>query len=378
VILTRSLVAAAAALLTLGTLSAQTRPPTPTSVPVATLLRADPLTLPGAVDSNSPVVWDLYDGRPELYVVTSIAGRPSRANGGEISQLGDPEPVEIEPWPTGGNWMEAVIRDSVGTWYGFYHNENNAEMCEQQPWKTYPRIGAARSTDQGATWTDLGIILEAAPETFACDTSNEYFVGGVGDFSALLDADQRDVYIYFSQYGREKEDQGVAVARVAWADLDDPVGKVTIWNDGVWLPPMSFEDESGQVHWEYPHATAIQPTTKPWHTGQEGNAFWGPSIHWNDSLQQYVMLLNRTVGDSFGQEGVYVAFNPRLDEPMGWSTPYKIVDGGGWYPQVVGLEEAHGTDAWASRIARFFMSGRSESLIEFSSAPNDSAAQRRR
>ena len=140
------------------------------------------------------------------------------------------------------------------------------------------------------------------------------------------------MYIYFSQYGREKEDQGVAVARVPWADLDDPVGKVTIWNDGVWLPPTSFEDESGQVHWEYPHATAIQPTTKPWHTGEESNAFWGPSIHWNDWLQRYVMLLNRTNGDGFGQEGIYVSFNLRLDDPLGWSTPYKILEGGSVVP----------------------------------------------
>src|SRR4029453_5693894 len=168
-------------------------------------------------------------------------GRPSRANGGDLSQLGDPESVEIEPWPTGGNWMEAIIADSVGKWYGFYHNETNEASCDDVQ-KTAPRVGLARSEDQGATWTDLGIVLEAPPDTFACDTSNEYFVGGVGDLSAMLDRDHNDVYIYFSQYGREKEDQGVAVARVPWADLDDPVGKVTIWNDGVCLPPTSFED----------------------------------------------------------------------------------------------------------------------------------------
>jgi hypothetical protein len=267
--------------------------------------------------------------------------------------------------------MESVIRDSVGTWYGFYHNENTADIVCGQQEKTYPRVGMARSTDQGANWTDLGIIIEAAPETFACDTSNLYFVGGVGDVTAMLDRDQRDVYIYFSQYGREKEDQGIAVARVPWADLDEPVGKVTIWNDGVWLPPTLIEDDNGLLHWEYPHATAIYPTTKPWHTGEEANAFWGASIHWNDWLQQYVMLLNRTNGDEFGQEGIYVSFNPRLDDPLGWSTPDKIVDGGGWYAQVVGLEETRGTDTWAGRAARFFMSGRSQSIIEFSPATDD-------
>ena len=243
--MTQAFLAVTTILLTAGTSAAQSRPPLPDQLPTVRLIAADAMRLPGDVDSNSPVVWDLYDGRPELYVLTSVAGRPNRANGGDLSQLGDPESVDIEPWPTGGNWMEAIITDSVGKWYGFYHNETNEASCDDVQ-KTAPRVGLARSEDRGATWIDLGIILEAPRDTFACDTSNGYFVGGVGDFSALLDRDHNDVYIYFSQYGREKEDQGVAVARVPWADLDDPVGKVTIWNDGVWLPPASFEDESGR------------------------------------------------------------------------------------------------------------------------------------
>src|SRR5260221_14434085 len=115
-------------------------------------------------------------------------------------------------------------------------------MCEGVD-KAFARIGAARSADQGATWTDLGIILDVPWDTFACDTRNAYFVGGVGDFTAVLDADRRDVYIYFSQYGREANQQGVGVARLPWADTDDPVGKVTVWNDGVWLPPDAVEDD---------------------------------------------------------------------------------------------------------------------------------------
>ena len=131
------------------------------------------------------------------------------------------------------------------------------------------------------------------------------------------------------------------------------------------------------MHWEYPHATAIQPTTKPWHTGEEATR--SGSVHSLErSLQRHAMFLNRTVGDSFGQEGIYVAFNRYLDDPLGWSTPYKIIDGGGWYPQVVGLEETRGSDAWASGTARFFMSGRSESLIEFRSTPHESEPETRR
>ena len=52
--------------------------------------------------------------------------------------------------------------------------------------------------------------------------------------------------------------------------------------------------------------------------------------------------------------------------------PHQIVDGGSWYPQVVGLEDARGTDSWAGQTARFFTSGRSDLLIEFVLPHNDS------
>ena len=40
------------------------------------------------------------------------------------------------------------------------------------------------------------------------------------------------------------------------------------------------------------------------------------------------------------------------------------MDGGGWYPQVAGLEPG-GTDKLAGQRARFFITGRSEAFIEF-------------
>src|SRR5205823_13170351 len=54
------------------------------------------------------------------------------------------------------------------------------------------------------------------------------------------------------------------------------------------------------------------------------NAFWGPSVHWNVYLEQYVMLLNRAKDESYTQEGIYVSFAPRLDDPRLWSPPEKI------------------------------------------------------
>ena len=92
----------------------------------------------------------------------------------------------------------------------------------------------------------------------ACDSANRFVLGGVGDVTAALDADGKDLYLYFSQYVRDGRSQGVAVARLAWADRDAPVGKAAIWNDGAWLP--ASENASIDGGWEYPlgHATGQQ------------------------------------------------------------------------------------------------------------------------
>lgn len=95
------------------------------------------------------------------------------------------------------------------------------------------------------------------------------------------------------------------------------------------------------------------------------DAFWGPSVHWNTFLNQYVMLLNHASDSDWYHEGVYVSYAPRLDDPRLWSVPAKLLDGGNWYPQVMGLEIGTGTDKVAGERARFFMSGVSQYLIHF-------------
>jgi len=41
--------------------------------------------------------------------------------------------------------------------------------------------GRHASTYQGVTWEGLGIILGAPPGSEACDSSNRFVLGGVGD-----------------------------------------------------------------------------------------------------------------------------------------------------------------------------------------------------
>jgi hypothetical protein len=301
--------------------------------------------------------------------LASAAGQPSLSSGRRLARLGQAEPVEFITHSGDRVWMESVIADEGGTWYGYYSNEVPAAFCER-PDRTLPRIGAARSRDRGETWEDLGIILEAPPGWHDCATPNQYFVGGVGDVSVVLDRESKDLYFYFSQYSRYAPAQGVALARLVWADRDSPVGRITVRNDGAWLHAtrVTTTDDEGntRTEWTYPSGTPLVAVTQPWHDEDPSDdAFWGASVHWNVSLQLYVMLLNRTRDEQFTQERIYVSFAARLDEPAAWTTPMKILDGGSWYPQVMGIETGEGSNKRPGARARLFLGGRSTQFIEF-------------
>jgi len=257
--------------------------------------------------------------------------------------------------------MEAIIPDVDGTWYGYYHLERPATMCGTTD-RVIPSIGAARSADFGATWESLGTVLAAPAFSFSCTTNDRYNVGGLGDFTVMLDPQSRDLYFFFSQYVRTEQLQGVGIARLAWADRDNPSRRVTVWQDGRWIPAaLRF----GPERW-IASAIPIFPAAEPWHDSDTAvDAFWGPSVHWNTYLQQYVMLLNRSKDTNWAQEGIYISFAPRLDDPRLWTTPTKILNGGMWYPQVIGIEDGSGTDKTAGELARLFMRGTSSQYLRF-------------
>ena len=140
---------------------------------------------------------------------------------------------------------------------------------------------------------------------------------------------------------------------------------MTIWRNGVWLPATTVHIGE-QQRWIYPAASPIFGAAEPWDDHDTVvDTFWGPSVHWNTYLARYVMLLNRAKDVDYRQEGIYVSFAPSLSDPQQWSAPIKILSGGTWYPQVLGLEEAAGTDKTAGEWARFFMLGESRHLIRF-------------
>jgi hypothetical protein len=312
---------------------------------------------PGDCDCNSPAHWQ----GGTLYVFNS-AGHPWRCSGSDLIHLDqDYRSCEYDNKANGGRWIECTWKADDGTLYGWYHLEPQgicpgAHPKSPQMSFTAPKIGAVKSSDDGATWHDLGIVLEAEPG-FRCDTKNLYFVGGNGDFSVMLNARKELLYFFISTYTGEAAKQGVAVARMPWNARDHPVGKVWKWHAGRWTEPGL----GGQV-------SPIFPARIDWHRA-DADAFWGPSVHWNSYLRQYVILLNRTKDASWTQEGIYITFNPDLSNPDRWSPPRKILDGPGanqWYPQVIGIEKTkQHTDKLAGQVARLFVRGQSRWEIVF-------------
>jgi hypothetical protein len=338
-----------------------------------TLSPASSMSLPGAVDSNSPVIWDIDDGERKVFVMTSFDGVPRLASGPSLDRLSTAADVSINPHPGYGVWMEAVVSDDVETWYGFYHNEWPAARCGRND-RMISRIGAARSTDRGRTWQDLGAVIQAPQSATACQSNNRYIIGGVGDLSVMLDPDKQYLYFFYSQYQQQREAQGVAVARMLWADRDRPAGRLALWRDGIWEPDAGRRELLATIpgslrrrpEWTYPAGTPLVAPAYAWHDADDRvDAFWGPSVHWNTALNQYVMLINRSKDESYSQEGVYVSYAPQLDDPSLWTTPARVLNGGKWYPQVIGSAPGSGTDKRAGATARFFMSGKSDWLINF-------------
>ena len=342
------------------------------AVPRTTLTPASTVTLPGSVDSNSPVMWDIDEGERKMFVLTSYDGVPRVASGPALGTLSAAADITMTPHPGYGVWMEAVVFDEVETWYGFYHNEWPATRCGRDD-RMVSRIGAAKSSDRGRTWQDLGAVIQAPQSATACQSNNRYIIGGVGDLSVMLDPNQQFLYFFYSQYQQQREGQGVAVARMLWADRDRPAGRLELWRDGIWEPeagrreflPTIPGSMRRRLEWTYPAGTPLVVPAYAWHDADDRvDAFWGPSVHWNTALEQYVMLLNRSKDENYSQEGIYVSYAPRLDDPALWTAPIKIFGGGKWYPQVVGLSPG-GTDKLAGESARFFMSGRSDWVINF-------------
>jgi hypothetical protein len=297
------------------------------------LVPIEPVWLPVLVDSNTASFWS----RGEYHLFSST-GSPLLSVGDgpmgeyltfEVTLVGVPEP----------SWIEAVHQEEDGTLLLWYHHEI-LDVCPGQALTT-PAIGAAVSYDGGRTLIDLGIVLDSGDPP-DCSAPNGYFAGGHGDFSVAFHPEDRYFYFYFTNYAGAPRRQGIAVARMAWEDRFTPAGSVYKFHRGAWNEPG--------LHGK---ATAIFPAAAPWQVA-ETDSFWGPSVHWNTHLGRFVMLLNRSFCEpGWPQEGIYLSINSDPLDPTAWPAPQKIIDGGEWYPYVLGLGPGE-TSAVAGKSALLF------------------------
>jgi len=152
--------------------------------------------------------------------------------------------------------------------------------------------------------------------------------------------------------------QGVAIARMAFGERQNPVGAVSKYFQGDWTEPGL----GGRLSPVFPAAVGWQQSNT--------DSFWGPSVHWNTYLESYVVLLNHACcAPNWPQEGIYIAYNPDLSDPAGWSAPYKILGkvtyDAGYCPQVIGTNPGE-SDTVAGQVARLYVHGRSDWTIVFS------------
>jgi len=359
-------------------------PQAPANQVPATFTPAPLLVFPNPTDSNSPLVW-IGD---QLTLFNSVDGHPDRSTGSQLQTEQSEEDGEpgsgFDDDVGSGRWLEAVIRDDdSGRLYGWYHEEIVSD-CPQGP-RLWPQIGATLSDDDGVTWQDLGLILTPRDGTVTCDTDHPVTNGGIGDFSVILDnntaPEDHYAYFIFSSYGGDLDEQGISFARMPWIDRDEPLDRLTgqsqasKWNGSEWSEPgiggrsEAIFHDAQQISW----------------TREQNNGYWGPSVHWNVDLNSFIVLMNRSGGDNYDPDGIYMTYTTALDSPLTWAQPKIVIEKDqGWYPEVVGDQAIHGTDKLAGSVARYFNMGRSSYTITFqlstrttSSTPTGTARTRR-
>ncbi|ANM29235.1 hypothetical protein ABI59_06000 [Acidobacteria bacterium Mor1] len=252
----------------------------PEVAPAAALIRTTEQTLPARPDQNLPLYWDDNGGTSTLNMLaTGTNSNQTTYEGSDLSDLASSstsfETTTVEFRQTYADGTDCnltgaaldaallagtcffgapgeIYRSVLGSFnipaqgpvpqrlYGWYHAEVLESGCGDCPafhvgYDLTPKIGVAVSEDDGLTWQDLGFVLEAPSSTFDC-LSTTGFVGGYGDLSVVADAAGSYVYVFFTSYRSDFNEQGVGIARFPASDasLRKPKQNMEIWKDGEW------------------------------------------------------------------------------------------------------------------------------------------------
>lgn len=364
--------------------------------PVGVLVPTDQFIFNSFVDCNMATVWvgDTFRIFPGKYGEDPLWGESHElkyASGSTVDETFQrpatafTEPIMPPNAPVGQTglhgavWFETLFQDKQDTTgrtiFALYHNENYPSTLPfdsltgtgyiDQNWpqglkgpetKTAVcRIGIMKSTDGGKSWTDRGILMEDLQPRMILRPHNNgiNFAGGVGDPSAVANGDF--LYVFYGEYGfpgeydQAKYDtavewrgQCISMARIALADLDNPVGKAKRW-DGKGFNAASNGVGSPVSSIQIPLAEGGGPASSP-----TAKYYWGPSVSWNNYLKCWVMLMARAEGPSWKGGSIFISFNTNADLGEGnnsqqWSTPKLLLDKPGhtvWYPSLQPINNA--------------------------------------
>jgi hypothetical protein len=227
--------------------------------PATTLYRA-----PNLIDNNITGFWESNQLHLEPGTWGNGAPVSSFYVGSTLSAASSASPLSHAVHPSLRNpagcqgksacfWAEGMYNAGNGTVYALVEDEG-WERCPGSR-KAHWRMGIVKSTDNGVTFDDAGIILDE-PGDDVCNTATPYLAGGVGDGAWIISGDY--AYIVYSVYGGTwtptAGSQGIAVGRILLSDLAAPVqsdpvtgepsgpSKVKKWYavrdvDGTWKVP---------------------------------------------------------------------------------------------------------------------------------------------
>lgn len=378
-------------------------PPTVTLVPTAPLKIESPV----GSDCNRPSWWvgdTFYQMVSNQHAWRSAGGRDVRsAQPFTLARFHDDDPAfgwdaarkwyvhdintADRPTRTQMRWMESAWRHPrTGVLYGLYHLEEGPYVrCPapyERPYLSVPHVGLARSTDNGASWRDLGLVLSDGTFPVTCDAEARFFTGGVGDPSMAVDPEGRWAYIAFTSYsGRDASRQGIQLARLAVADFDRPLApdgtsRARRWHAGGWTGPGLQGTPPAGLAQRWPagpigQATPILAPARSWQRA-DGGGFWGPSLSWNAHVGAWMLLLNNVSGArAFDAEGNYLAWIPSMAAPAPVpARPLRLSDlpnapAPRWYVQALGDPGMKGTSALTGQDARLFLGDESTVLLRF-------------
>lgn len=253
-----------------------------------------------------------------------------------------------------GMWIESIYQSAPNnkTLYALYHNENNYSTINDVGLVEHAlgldpnnlkdevlcgpiiRIGLIKSVDGGATWDDLGIILQDDYMHFVIlpHLVSGGYIGGTTDPSWINGKDGY-MYIFYTEVsypetydpktydpGKEASHQGICIARIPVGDLDKPFdesgnSKVLRWDGKGFNSPGIGGMSCPIPSLKAPDASAVSQNLP--------HINWGPSVSWNKYLHAWTMTMTHACRRFLRSDYCYVSFNSSssLSDPASWSRP---------------------------------------------------------